>query len=75
VDNGIHIDASYGKTGDRKTYRTAGEKSAIVKVSNGTGYHLQYLIEFQAITEGRGLDATTWNYKAKITPWSLFLTR
>lgn len=75
VDNGIHINASYGKTGDRKTHRTAGEKSGIVKVSNSTGYHLQYLIEFQAITEGRGIDATTWNYKAKITPWSLFLTR
>ena len=48
---------------------------ASTKVSSGTGYHLQYLIEFQAITEGRGIDATTWNYKAKITPWSLFLTR
>jgi hypothetical protein len=75
INNGIHINGSYGKTGDRKTFQTKGDQRATVRATPGTGYHLQYLIEFQLFTEGRGIDATSWNYKAKVTPSALYLTR
>jgi hypothetical protein len=75
VDNGIRIDASYGKTGDHKSYRTGGEKIGNVRSNPTTQYHLHYLIDFQVFTEGRGLDSTRWNYKARLTPFALYLRR
>jgi hypothetical protein len=46
-----------------------------LKTEPNTGYHLQYLIEFDMYTEGHGAAATHWMYRGKITPAWLFLTK
>jgi hypothetical protein len=72
---GIYVDGSYGDTKDRRTKRVDTTQSGIVNTDPNTGYHLQYLIEFELSTEGPGVDATTWLYRGKITPALLFFRK
>jgi hypothetical protein len=73
--NGVFVNGSYPWTGERKTYRTDGDKVGTVRTNPGTGYFLQYVVLFNLVTEGRGLDATSWNYKGRIAPAGLYLTK
>lgn len=74
-DSGIVIDRSYGKTGDRKREDVRGVQSAIVKTNPNEGYHLIYYVYFDLETEGRGLDATEYMYRALLAPGSMYLTK
>lgn len=73
--NGVFVNGSYPWTGEHKTYRSEGEKSGTVRVDPGRGYFLQYVVLFNLVTEGRGLDATSWSYKGRIAPAALYLTK
>jgi hypothetical protein len=73
--NGVFVNGSYPWTGERKTYRTDGDKVGTVRTNPGTPYFLQYVVLFNLVTEGRGLDATSWNYKGRIAPAGLYLTK
>ena len=72
---GVFIDGSYGLTSERKEKRVNGLVSGSLKVEPNTGYHLQYLIEFDMDTEGHGAGATQWMYRGKITPAGLYLMK
>jgi hypothetical protein len=73
--SGVFIDGSYGSTADRKAKTVEGLQYGSLKTEPNTGYHLQYLIEFDMHTEGHGAGATHWMYRGKITPAWLFLTK
>ncbi|HKR66156.1 MAG TPA: hypothetical protein VJZ00_20670 [Thermoanaerobaculia bacterium] len=74
--NGINIDGSYGSTGDHKTKRVTGPLTGTFKrADRGLPNLLQYLIEYDLETEGRGVSATRWYIRAKLTPNQLFITR
>ncbi len=73
--NGIFIDASYGLTGDQKTHKVSGDQSGIFSPRADTGYYLQYLLDFEVVTEGRFSNKTHWMYRGKLTPSWLFLTK
>ena len=73
---GVYLDYSYDSTSDRKTAKVEGRTEGSLTITDpNTGYHLQYLIEFDMETEGHGLGATEWIYRGKITPAWLFVTR
>jgi hypothetical protein len=72
---GVVISGGYGKTGDRKQINVTGEQTGIVPADTGKGYQLTYLIYFDLETEGRGLDATEYMYRALLAPGAMFLTR
>ncbi|HEV7668900.1 MAG TPA: hypothetical protein VGS22_10270 [Thermoanaerobaculia bacterium] len=76
---GIYINGSYGSTGDRKTmdYKVEAAKgiSGRVKVDRTARYYLNFALGFDLETEGRGLNATEWMYRGKLTPAVLFLTK
>jgi hypothetical protein len=73
--NGIVIDGSYGLTGDQKTKNVSGDQSATFTAVRGTGYFLQYLLDFEVETEGRFTNKTRWMYRGKLTPSWLYVTR
>lgn len=73
--SGVFIDGSYGSTSDRKSKTVDGLQYGSLKPEPNTGYHLQYLIEFDMATEGPGAAATNWMYRGKITPAWLFLLK
>ncbi|MEO8383322.1 MAG: hypothetical protein ABI779_26940 [Acidobacteriota bacterium] len=72
---GIYIDGSYGDTKERRTKKVDGFQAGPVKTEPGSGYHLQYLIEFDLSTEGPGADATQFMFRGKITPALLYFTK
>lgn len=71
---GIVIDHSYKKKGTRETKHVDGAQSGAVNIAPGTPYYLNFVVEFDVATEGRGLDATTYMYQGKLTPEQLFLS-
>ncbi|HEY0372066.1 MAG TPA: hypothetical protein VGD79_08685 [Thermoanaerobaculia bacterium] len=74
-ESGIYVDGSYGPEGEEKTFFVGGDQSATFKPDPNTGYHLQYVIDFDMRTEGRFTNKTHWMYRAKLTPSWLYLTK
>jgi len=76
IKNGIAIDASYSDAADKvvKTFSTAGDKTAGIKLETNRGYHLQYLIDYDLVTYTKGMAAVPFRYRAKLTPRELYLT-
>ncbi|HEV7764005.1 MAG TPA: hypothetical protein VGQ76_03285, partial [Thermoanaerobaculia bacterium] len=73
--NGIYIDGNYDLTGDQKTKTVSGDQSATFTPRTDTGYYLQYLLDFDVVTEGRFTNKTHWVYRGKITPSWLYLKK
>jgi hypothetical protein len=73
--SGVYIDGSYGATSDRKTKTVSGLVSGPVKTDPNAGYHLQYLLDVDLATEGPGAAATQWMYRAKLTPYFVYVTK
>jgi hypothetical protein len=73
--SGIVLDGSYGKTGDRKQKTVSGGQMGVVNTQPDKRYQLAYRIYFDLETEGRGLDATEYSYRALLAPGSMFLTK
>lgn len=72
---GITINGGYGKTGDRKTMNVAGEQIGVINPQPGKSYQLTYLVYFDLETEGRGLDATEYWYRALLAPGAMYFTK
>ena len=72
---GILLNGSYGKTGDRKTLDLKGPQTGIFTPESGKRYQLTYAIYFDLHTEGRGLDASEYMYRALLAPGSIYLTK
>jgi hypothetical protein len=73
--NGIYLDGSYTDTKDRRSKTVNTLQFGAVTADPNTGYHLQYLIEFDLSTEGPGAAATHWMYRGKITPTWLYFVK
>lgn len=74
ASQGLRIDGSYGKTGDRKTLNVTGQQTAVMQVDPGKKYRLNYTIHFDLWTEGRFTNATEFWYRALLAPQGLYLT-
>jgi hypothetical protein len=72
---GILIDRSYTKKGSRDTADVTGAVTGAVKTKPAAPYYLNFVVDFDVSTEGRGLDATQYMYMGKIMPQELFLSR
>ncbi|HYO78653.1 MAG TPA: hypothetical protein VE010_19490 [Thermoanaerobaculia bacterium] len=73
--SGVYVDGSYDQTKDRRQKTVEGMIVGAVKTDPNTAYHLQYLLELDLSTEGPGIDATEWVYRAKITPAMLYVAK
>lgn len=71
---GVHVDRSYGKTGDRKQVNVDGVQRATIQTQPNRKYQLTYYIYFDLETEGRGIDATEYMYRALLAPGTMFLS-
>jgi len=73
---GIVIDKSYPKKGTREREEVKGlQQTGPVRTAPSTPYYLNFVLDFYVSTEGRGIDATTWMYRGKLTPEQLYLSR
>jgi hypothetical protein len=72
---GMVLIGGYGKTGDRKQINITGEQTGNVITEANKGYQLTYLIDIDLETEGRGVDATEYMYRALLAPGAMFLTK
>jgi hypothetical protein len=72
---GIVIDGSYGKTGDRKEKKVSGEQVGTVSVRPDKRYQLTYYIYFDLETEGRGWDATEYQYSGQLGTALIYLSK
>ena len=72
---GVSVDASYDKTGDRKTADVKGQQTGSFEPDPSKLYSLQYEILIDMETEGRGLDASEYSYLARLAPGTMFLTK
>jgi hypothetical protein len=73
---GILIDRSYKNKGSRESVNVKDlTQSGTVTTAPGNRYYLNMVVDFDVITEGRGLDATTWMYQGKLMPQSLFVSK
>lgn len=72
---GVSVDASYDKTGDRKTADVKGQQTGSFEPDPTKLYSLQYEILIDMETEGRGLDASEYSYLARLAPGTMFLTK
>ena len=72
---GMHIDGSYGKTGDHKTLDVKGPQVATMEFNPSKKYQMVYEIYIDLETEGRGLDATEYFYQALLAPGSMYFTK
>jgi hypothetical protein len=77
MKNGVMIDGSYSDAKDNvtKTKLVEGNQSATVNVDPGTGYTLQYMIDYQLVTYTKGWDAVHFWHRAKLTPYAVYVTR
>ena len=74
-DRGMVLNGSYEKTGDRKTLDLKGPQTGVFTPEPGKSYQLTYVMYFDLYTEGRGLDATEYMYRALLAPGSVYLTK
>lgn len=72
---GMVLNGGYGKTGDHKQLNVTGEQKGVMNLQPDKRYQLTYLIYFDLETEGRGLNATDYMYRALLAPGSMFLTK
>ncbi|HEV3457414.1 MAG TPA: hypothetical protein VHG32_12705 [Thermoanaerobaculia bacterium] len=73
---GILIERHYRSQGTRESAEVKEAfQAGTVKTSPGKLYYLNFLVDFFVETEGKGLDATTWMYRVKLTPQQLFLSK
>ena len=73
-NRGIVLNGSYGNTGDRKTLDLTGPQTGVFKPEPGKAYQLTYVVYFDLQTEGRGLNATEYMYRAVVAPGAVYLT-
>jgi hypothetical protein len=73
---GIVIDRSYKAKGARETVNVTDlVQSGAVNTAPDTRYYLNFVVDFDVTTEGRGIDATTYMVQGKLMPQQLFLSR
>ena len=73
--NGISIDGSFGETNDRKEKKVEGDQKGRASFDPSKKYYLQNLIYYELWDATVGLDAVYYWYRAKITPYALYLTK
>ncbi len=74
--HGIVVDRSYQKKGGKETVNVKDlVQSGAVETAPGTPLFLNFVVDFDVTTEGRGLDATAYMYQGKLMPQQLFLSR
>jgi len=73
--NGISIDGSFGETNDRKEKKVEGDQRGRASFDPNKKYFLQNLIYYELWDATVGLDAVYYWYRAKITPYAIYLTR
>jgi hypothetical protein len=74
-NNGIVVNGSYDWTNDNQRKTFPGFQNGTFKPDPNTAYKLQYLIDFDMVTEGTGWDATQWMYRARIAPYNLYIAK
>jgi hypothetical protein len=73
--NGVVVDGSYGWTHDDKQKTVDPYQEGPFTPDRNTAYRLQYLMDFEVVTEGTGLGATQWMYRAVISPYALYFMK
>jgi hypothetical protein len=72
--SGIWVDGSFA-SGKNESARKENPAPGAVHTKGGQWYYLNYLISVTLKTTGKGLDATHWMYRAKLTPSMLYFTK
>jgi hypothetical protein len=72
---GVVVNGSYGKTGDRKVHKVSGEQAGTMSLRSDRKYQLVYSIYFDLETEGRGWDASEYMYGANLGTGAIFLSK
>lgn len=72
---GVHVNGSYGPTGDRKTADFKGPQVGVIEPNPSKRYQLVYEISVTMETEGRGIDASEYYYLARLAPGSMYLSK
>ncbi|HEX8255709.1 MAG TPA: hypothetical protein VF846_21400 [Thermoanaerobaculia bacterium] len=75
LGNGVVVNGSYESTKERRQKTVNSVAIGPVATKPDTAYRLQYLLNFDISTEGAGINATEWAYRAKITPAMLYVTK
>ncbi len=74
-NNGIVVNGTYDWTNDNQKKTFDGFQKGTFKPDSNTAYKLQYLIDFNMVTEGTGWDATQWVYRARIAPYAMYVAK
>jgi hypothetical protein len=73
--SGIWVEVTTGPSGGNKSGRKDNPPPGTVNTKPGQPYYLNYLITSTMKTTGKGIDATHWMYRYKLTPSMLYLTK
>jgi len=73
--SGVWVEVTTGPSGGNKQGRSENPSPGTVHTKPGQPYYLNYLITSTMKTTGKGLDATHWMYRYKLTPSMLYVTK